>query len=252
MIGNKMLMRSVLITRIAPAVGLMLLLLGGCKHEPDVIPRDPFDGNGGGNGGNGGGNPVDPCDPDIVYFQQQILPIFIAHCAVCHGGPDPEDDLDLTSYAGVMDPSSDVVRPYDLNRKLFRAITDDDEDDRMPLGLPPLSPGDIDLIAGWIMQGAQNTSCVGLECDTMNVTYSNTIVPLIQSRCINCHSGPAPTSGLDLTSWSVLNDLASTGRLAGAIQRQAPFVSMPPYGPMLPDCEIQQFLLWIDDGAPNN
>ncbi len=230
------------------AAGCILLIMttAGCKHEPEVFPEDPIGGNGNGNGNE------EPCDTTIVYFQQQILPIFIANCAVCHGGPDPEDGLDLTSYAGVMNENDDVVRPYDLDRALFEAITDNDEDDRMPLGLPALDDEEIQLIADWIMQGALNTSCENMACDTLNVTYSNTIAPLVESRCINCHSGPTPTSGLDLTSWSVLNDLAETGRLAGAIQHAPGYVPMPQFGPMLPDCNIEQFLIWIEAGAPNN
>jgi mono/diheme cytochrome c family protein len=208
-------------------------------HEPPVVPEPP-----------GGGPVAVDCDPTVVYFQQQVLPIFIAHCTDCHSGDDPPRDIDLTSYAHVMDDDLDIVRPYDLNRKLFRAITDDDPDDRMPLGRPALSQEEIDLVAAWIMQGAQNTSCEGLACDTLDVTWTGNILPLIQSRCIGCHAGSNSSSGLDLTNWNVANGLASNGQLAGAIQHWPSFAPMPPAGPMLSECEIRRFLIWIDNGAP--
>lgn len=224
-------------------VFLAMVLLQACKHEPPAQPELP----GGGNGGGG-----QDCDPGVIYFQQQILPIFIAHCAECHSGPDPEDDIDLTSYANIMD-GDDIVRPYDLNRKLFRRITDDDLDDRMPLNRPPLSQQQIDLIRDWIMQGALNTSCVdAVACDTLNVTWSGTIRPRIISNCQGCHNSPQSTSGLDLTNWTVANQVALDGRLLGSVRHQQGFISMPPAGQMLPACNIREFEIWVAAGAPNN
>lgn len=42
------------------------------------------------------------------------------------------------------------------------------------------------------------------------------------------------------------------GSLAGAIQHHANFAAMPPSGPMLSQCRIDQVLNWIQSGAPNN
>lgn len=230
---------------------LMVTGLWGCKHEPLEAPADEL--------GGGGGGPIFeeevPCDPNVVYFQQQVLPILISNCAIpgCHNAPNEDnDDIVLTSYSSVMDPNTDVVRPNDLGRDLYESITDDDVDDRMPQDRPALSASDIAIIRNWILQGAQNTSCESSVCDTLNVTYSGTIRPLVQQRCQGCHSGSSPQGGLDFSVWGPLNLVASDGRLAGAIQHQATYINMPPSGPMLPDCRIQQFLLWIGDGAPNN
>jgi hypothetical protein len=230
------------------ALVLLSTLLGmaSCKHEPPEGPIIPPDGPG------GPGTGV-PCDPNVVYFQQDILPLLISNCSMpgCHSGSDPADGLDLTSYQSIMD--ADVVRPYDLNRDLFEAITDNDPDDRMPQPPnPPLSQSQIDLIEQWIMQGAQNNSCASVNCDTLNVTYSGSIVPLIQQRCQGCHSGTTPQGGLDFTSWSVVNAVASDGRLAASVDHAPSAIPMPPSGPKLPDCNIAQFMIWIDSGAPNN
>jgi hypothetical protein len=214
--------------RIALATMLFLALLGisSCKHEPPEGPVIPPDGPGTGV----------PCDPNVVYFQQDILPILISNCAMpgCHSGNNPADGLDLTSYQTLMD--ADVVRPNDLNRKLFRAITDNDPQDRMPPPPnAPLSQAQIDKIAQWIMQGAQNNSCSSGSCDTLNVTYSGSIVPFIQQRCQGCHSGPSPQGGLNLTSWSVVNALANDGRLAASVNHAPGAI---PCHPVVPSCPI--------------
>ncbi len=84
------------------------------------------------------------------------------------------------------------------------------------------------------------------------MTYSGTIVPLVQQRCLGCHSGGSPQGGLNFSQWSVLNQVALNGSLEAAITHAPGGVPMPPSGAPLPDCRIQQFLIWIDQGAPNN
>ena len=227
---------------------VMLLLLPGCVHEPPVAPDDPLAGGNGG-GGNGGGN-GDPCDSSVVYFQQQVLPILISNCAVpgCHNTANDDNDwIEITSYTSLM--NSGVVQDGDL----WEAITENDPDKIMPPPpASPLTPDQIALIGAWIQQGAQNNSCENAGCDTLNVTWSGTIQPLIQAKCQGCHSGSTPQGGLDFTSWPVVNTVALDGRLAGAIQFQGGYAAMPPSGGMLPQCDIDKFLIWIQDGAPNN
>lgn len=227
-----------------------VLVFSGCKHEPPFEPLAEDPGNGGGGGG------VEPpeeviCDPNTVYFQQQVLPILISNCTVgsgCHStANDDNDEIQLTSYATLM--NSGVIQDGDL----WEAINDNDPDDRMPR--PPQNPltqDQINLIGQWIQQGAQNNSCEATACDTLNVTYSGTIVPIIASRCQGCHSGGTPQGGLNLTSWTVLNAVANDGRLAGAIQHLPGYEAMPRNAARMNDCRIRQFLIWIDAGAPNN
>ena len=227
-----------------------VLALSACKHEPPFAPIVDETGGGGG----GGVEPPDEeviCDPTTIYFQQQVLPLLISNCTVgsgCHAtATDDNDDIQLTSYNSLM--NSGVIQDGDL----WEAINDNDPDDRMPR--PPQNPltqQQIDLIGQWIQQGAQNNSCESTACDTTNVTYSGTIVPLVAARCQGCHSGGSPQGGLDLTSWSVLNAVAADGRLAGAIQHLPSFEPMPRNAPRMNDCNIRKFLIWIDAGAPNN
>ncbi|MBK8497362.1 MAG: hypothetical protein IPL52_00760 [Flavobacteriales bacterium] len=216
----------------------------GCKHEPPEAPAEVIVDLGG-----GGEEPV-ACDSNTVWFQQQILPILISNCAIpgCHNtATDDNDEIEITSYATLM--ASGIVQDGDL----MEAITETDPDDRMPQPpQAPLEPWQVDLIATWIQQGAQNNSCENAACDTTNVTYSGTIRPLVQLRCQGCHSGATPQGGLNFSAWGPLNMVAMDGRLSGAIQHQPTFTAMPPSGPQLSDCRIAQFLDWVEQGAPNN
>ncbi|MBL7938726.1 MAG: hypothetical protein JNL43_05140 [Flavobacteriales bacterium] len=245
---------------LGPGFGAMLMpgtvflaaafLLASCKHEPPVVPIEDLTGNGGGNGGGGGEEPV-PCDPTIVYFTQQIQPLLISNCTMgdgCHSSATDENDgIDLTSYPSLM--NSGIIQDGDL----WEAINENDPDDIMPRPpQTPLTADQIALIGQWIQQGAQNNGCEDAACDTLNVTYSGTIRPVIQARCQGCHSGGTPQGGLDFTSWNVLNAVAQDGRLAGSIQHLPGYTAMPRNAPALPDCRVRQFLLWIGSGSPNN
>lgn len=228
-----------------------VLVFSGCVHEPPFAPILEDTGSG---GGPGGGDPPDEvvvCDNNTVWFAQQIQPLLISNCTMgdgCHSSAtDDNDGIDLTSFASLM--NAGIVQDGDL----WEAINESDPDDIMPRPpQTPLTDEQIALIGQWIQQGAQNNSCEPSSCDTQNVTYSGTIRPVIQSRCQGCHSGTTPQGGLDFTSWSVLNAVAAEGRLAGAIQHLPEYPSMPPSGSQLSDCRIDQFLTWIEAGAPNN
>lgn len=234
-------------SRTALCMVLTMVILVACVHEPVLGPEVSEVPNNGGSAGS--------CDPNTVYFEQQVLPILISNCAVpgCHNAAtNDNDDIQITSYATLM--NSDIVRQDDpLNSDLWEAINETDPDRRMPR--PPqnaLTAGQKDLIQRWLVQGAQNTSCADASCDTANVSYSGTIAPLVAQRCGGCHGGGSPQGGLDFSSWAVLNSVAIDGRLAAAIQHQAGAPAMPPFSTQLPDCRIDQFLIWIEAGAPNN
>lgn len=234
--------------------------MSSCKHEPiEPIPMPPDTTD---NPPDTTGNPGDttgvPCDTNVVYFNTQVLPILVSNCAVpglgCHDVESEEHDVILTDYESLME--SDVVEPFRLdNSDLFEKITEDDPEDRMP---PPprasLSQDQISLIATWILQGAENTECdvdAG-NCDTVNVSFANDILPVIATNCQGCHSGASPLAGIRLEDYSTISAVAETGQLYGVIERLPGFPSMPFGQPKLPECTIDRIKSWIDAGMPNN
>lgn len=236
-------------------------LTTSCKHDPlfddDLTPVDTT------------GNPVDtnttgpgdttvqgtPCDPDKIYFELDVLPILISNCAFdgCHDANSAQDGVILDSYANVMATAD--VDPFDPGgSKIYEVLVDDDPDDRMPFELPPLSQDQIQVIAQWISQGALNLECdpnAGI-CDTVGVSYAQDISPVVDTHCKGCHSGSAPSGGIDLSSYGGVKAVAANGKLYGAISWASGSPNMPQGGNKLPDCTIARFKAWIDAGAPEN
>jgi hypothetical protein len=218
----------------------MAAFLTACVHEPMVSPGETItDGGGGGTEP----EPVDTCDQSTAYFEQDVLPIFVQNCTMsgCHNTPtDENDEVVLTSYAGVM------------NDEYSDDIWDEIGDGDMPPDtMNQLTAQDIATLETWLEQGSQNNSCEG-GCVTTTVTYSGTILPIIQDRCDGCHGPNNPQGQLDFSTWNDLNTVAADGRLALAIQHQTGAEPMPPSGPSLSQCRIDRILTWIQDGAPNN
>ncbi len=230
----------------------------GCKHEP-IEPLSNNNGNGGngGNGGNNGGNGL-PCSPDSVYFEQQILPFLISNCTRingCHSANVAEDGVILNSYLNVMLTAD--VEPFNLNGSdLWEVINETDPDDRMPpLGEPQLSQQQKDLIALWISQGAQNLHCdEGLSaCDSVAVSYSAEVQPILQGKCIGCHTtGNASNGFVVLNNYQGVSAVASSGQLVGSITHANGYNAMPQGGPKINACDIAKIRNWVNDGFQNN
>ena len=248
--------------RIARLLMLGLLILGtipSCKHE---IPQpagqidddddDDDDGNGGGGSG-GGGIVTNPCDSDSIYFNLQVLPILVSNCAMngCHSAASAMDGVILSSYQSVM--ASGIVTPGNPgNSDLYEVLVETDPDDRMPPN-GPLSNQQIQLIQTWIAQGALNLSCDDNNgCDTLNVTWSATVRPIIQSYCQGCHSGSAPSGGVSLDNYAAVSNSAFNGSLLGSVQHSNGWTPMPYQSNQLSSCDIAKIRIWVNAGAPNN
>jgi hypothetical protein len=216
----------------------------------DVVPIDTT------------GNPIDttpdgtPCDPDVVYFETQVLPILISNCAMsgCHNAASAQKDVVLDSYDNVM--ATGKISPNNPdNSEVYELMTETDLDNRMPQ--PPaaaLSQAQIAIIEKWIQQGAKNLTCDSNagSCDTTDMSYAQSIKPVIDTYCKGCHSGSNPSGGLGLETYQGVKTVAQNGKLYGAISWGNGYQKMPQGGNQLPDCTIAQFKTWIDAGAPEN
>jgi len=199
------------------------------------------------------------CDPDTVYFQNDVLPLLQSGCGVsgCHNPQSAEEDVILTSYFYVMQTGG--VVPFQPNEsEIYEKIMETDPDDRMPP--PPALPLNADqknLIYTWIAQGALNNYCDQEDCDSVNVTFSETVFPIIQNSCFGCHSGADPGGGIYLTNHNQIAAAAAvvpgnTGSLLGAVTWTSGNIPMPQNGQQLSDCKIAQIRKWINDGMPDN
>jgi cytochrome c5 len=93
------------------------------------------------------------------------------------------------------------------------------------------------------------------KCDTINVTFTNTIRPILTANCFSCHSGSNAGSfgaGINLEAYESLLATVNSGRLTGAIMHSPGFSAMPLDGTKLDDCSINKIRAWINSGALNN
>ncbi|MEI2676184.1 MAG: hypothetical protein V9F05_19285 [Chitinophagaceae bacterium] len=216
------------------------IVVAGCKHNTLIDLTNPT-------------VTVD-CDPDTVYFQNDVLPLLISNCAMsgCHDGIGRIDEkAPLSSYEDVM--SSGYVKAFDANdSKLIEAVTDGGEDFMPPSPNEPLSNAQIALLEKWINQGARNNACEGGDCDTTAVTYSGKIVKIIDTYCLGCHNSTTTSSGIDLSSYSGVADIAADGSFLGTIMFEFGYVGMPYNGNPIPDCKIDEIRIWIENGYLND
>lgn len=93
----------------------------------------------------------------------------------------------------------------------------------------------------------------GNTCDTLNVTFNQTIKPILDINCVSCHNGTISNGGVNLDNYSNVKALADNGKLLGVIDHQPGFKSMPPApASKLDDCTIDKIENWLKEGAQNN
>ncbi len=90
-------------------------------------------------------------------------------------------------------------------------------------------------------------------CDTVNVTFSGTIVPLLASNCLSCHSNSTAAGfGSNIRLEDHADVQTSATDVAGSIKHAGGYSPMPKNGGKLKDCSIKQFDIWVSKGMLNN
>ena len=229
---------------------LLMLMISSCKHEPTILPN-PVTTNDNSNS-NGNTSSGSTCDPDSVYFQTQVLPLLVSNCAKsgCHNTADHKEGIIMTDYNNIM-ATANVNPGRPNNSNLYKSLVKSDPDDRMPPAPSSLTSDQINLVYKWIDQGAKNNTCAN-SCDTMNVTFSGTIFPLMQNSCTGCHSGPSSGGQIDLSNYQSIKLVAQNGKLYGSVNHSPGFSPMPKGGNGLLSCQVDQIRIWIQNGSLNN
>jgi hypothetical protein len=98
-------------------------------------------------------------------------------------------------------------------------------------------------------------------CSSDTVSLKNDLTPIMEVHCFNCHSAEnAPVVGgnYNLQDYNVLKanvDTTGHGLLISTIKHDPtipPSLFMPKNGNRLSECEINKFIIWGQQGAPNN
>jgi len=91
-----------------------------------------------------------------------------------------------------------------------------------------------------------------ISCDTLDVTYSTDILPVLTASCITCHSGSTPAGNIRLQTYDEIVAAANNGSLLGVIRHDPNWSPMPKNGAKLSDCYISKMEIWIENDTPNN
>lgn len=91
-----------------------------------------------------------------------------------------------------------------------------------------------------------------VNCDSSNVTFSQTIAPILQTNCNSCHSQSVASGGIITSGYSNVLIIVNNGKLYGSVNQKAGFSFMPKGGNKLSDCNLSKINKWINNGAPNN
>jgi len=91
-----------------------------------------------------------------------------------------------------------------------------------------------------------------VECDTLNITYSATIAPIMETNCNECHGGSSPSANIRTDTYDGLKIIADDGKLWGAINHENGYSPMPKDRPKLNDCDLKKIEIWLDNGALND
>ncbi|MFA6924632.1 MAG: c-type cytochrome domain-containing protein [Bacteroidales bacterium] len=95
---------------------------------------------------------VDVNDIRKVCYKNEIAPILNSRCSMCHGDSISEEEINLSTYDGVMKL---VSKGKPLKSRIYKSI----KKDMPPLPNTPLSEEQRSLIYAWILQGADTTNC---------------------------------------------------------------------------------------------
>lgn len=91
------------------------------------------------------------------------------------------------------------------------------------------------------------------------ISFAADILPILESRCVNCHGGNKTEKGLDLKSYEALMNGSEKGPvLVAGDAANSPLATlisngkMPKRGPKLTPEQIELIIAWINAGALNN
>lgn len=217
----------------------LLILISACKHDSLIeIPATKID-----------------CNNGEIDFVNQVLPILQTSCATsgCHNAGSHQDKVILDSYKNIMETGG-VSSGNANSSKLYEVLIETGNDI-----MPPTSSGmsltvlQKNLIKDWINQGAKNVECNQnmATCDSVNVSYANTLKPMLDLHCVSCHTS-GNTTGVFLNNYANVLISANNGSLFGSINHDSGFDAMPENLPKLGICELTIVKNWIAEGAQNN
>ena len=191
-------------------------------------------------------------------FEKDVLPIFSTYCFTCHGKSSPELGLDLRTATSVLRGGFNgpvIQKGSPEESRLFQKVSKH----LMPAFNSTVPDDDVETIRNWIETGAEHEARSEIpEAAQKQISrFEKEIQPIFDERCVACHGGDTPQSGLDLRSLASLLMGGKHGPVISegfseksVLVRQLRSGVMPPsaVGKPLGDEQIQLIREWIDGG----
>ncbi|MFN0036016.1 MAG: hypothetical protein ACKVUS_13215 [Saprospiraceae bacterium] len=86
-------------------------------------------------------------------------------------------------------------------------------------------------------------------CDTVAISYSQDILPIIQANCISCHAPGGEQEGSPFTSYDELKNYTDNRQIVERVNGVGGV--MPPTG-AISECNQLKIEAWVNAGAPEN
>ena len=106
---------------------------------------------------------------------------------------------------------------------------------------------------------AGDTPTAGAAAGGATVSFANDILPLLESRCINCHGGERTQEGLSLKTHADIMSGSENGPVVtpgdaenSSLAKMVINGKMPKRGPKLTPDQVQLLVDWINQGAQDN
>jgi len=108
------------------------------------------------------------------------------------------------------------------------------------------------LVPGCAYHNEEDLYPVKPDCDTIQVTYIETIAPIMTASCNVCHNTVQAPNGIITDTYTGLRKSVDNQRLWGAVDHQQGYIPMPQETGKLSYCNLAKIRKWIDLGAPNH
>ncbi len=91
-----------------------------------------------------------------------------------------------------------------------------------------------------------------LGCDTLDMSYTTHIVPIMETACNSCHLPSFPQGSVNTADYDGLSAVAASGSLVGSVWHMPGYSPMPFAQPQLDSCSMKRIAAWVNQGYPDN
>ena len=130
---------------------------------------------------------------EMVLFDDVVMAFIDVKCRSCHNQNKMKGDYDMTSYDQLMAGGESQSRAViagapDASELVKRVLLPADHEDRMPpKGKTPLSDLEIEILTGWINQGALPNQKVGEIQDSLLLENVEAYLPELTAHLVKQH-----------------------------------------------------------------